>query len=358
MLTNIKNNQNIQIIDLRAEYERHEEEKGISTNIDMIDKLTGGIFPGLTVMCGFTSHGKSLWANTIAYKCVCTGVNVLYVTLEIPTVDILYQMVSIDSLMNEYSNPHNNPISHTKFKTKSLSEEEKNYAFDIVYPRFLSYPGELYIASELEFNYNSIDSFKDKLKEINDLAKSKNGKDIGLIIIDQLQLFKGVDGMKLNAPKDIISYWTNEIRKISVNYLDSGEAVPVLLLSQINREGFKAVGLSKNDRGDKNYNLTNLSESSEIERAANTVLCVFSDPSLKMSDQALYSVIKCRNGKTSENFFLNFMNREYYYAGRQNVPESVTNCSLEDILNYNPFYDSKNIVLEQALDKITMEDEE
>ena len=56
--------------------------------------------PGLTIIAGMTGHGKSMLGNSLAYKAVRNGLNVLYITLEVNKEDMFYQMLSIESYID------------------------------------------------------------------------------------------------------------------------------------------------------------------------------------------------------------------------------------------------------------------
>ena len=55
------------------------------------------IMPGVNIIAGLTGHGKSMVANTLAYREVKNGKNVLFISLEIVKRNIYYQMLSIHS---------------------------------------------------------------------------------------------------------------------------------------------------------------------------------------------------------------------------------------------------------------------
>ena len=111
-----------QFIDIEEIYNNKKEEKDMRLGLFGSRSDDPRAIPGLTVICGMTGHGKSMLGNTIAYKAVREGKNVLYITLEVNKEDMFYQMLSIESYVDGKRGV-SEAISHSDMKKKSLLPE-------------------------------------------------------------------------------------------------------------------------------------------------------------------------------------------------------------------------------------------
>ncbi len=83
-----------QYVDLRELYNKQKKEPVIEMGIRS-GELDFSLVPGINVVAGMTGHGKSMFANSLAYRAIKNGLNVCYITLEVPKENMFYQMLSI-----------------------------------------------------------------------------------------------------------------------------------------------------------------------------------------------------------------------------------------------------------------------
>ena len=201
------------------------------------------------------------------------------------------------------------PISHSDLKKRAVQEDDANYFFDEVITDFNNLPGKLYILDETDFsNYDTL-TFEAKMKDIDKLAQEQTGKGIDLVIVDQAQLLKFSKGLQEDQIQ-VINTYVSFFRKQAISFLSSDRKTTVLMLSQINRDGYKHA-LKNGGR----YNLTSLAESNELERASAMAMSVFTDESLKASKQAQVQLLKSRNGQTMLEPAIVFFDPVYYAFG-------------------------------------------
>lgn len=349
-----------QYIDLHAAYKKTENEDYIPVGVRAGNDYK--IIPGINVIVGMTGHGKSMLANSIAYRAVKNGKNVCYITLEISKENMFYQMLSIKSFYDCY--PEEKLISHSTIKNRELTEKQEEFVFNELWPKFKNMDGNLYILSEWEFDVSNSGSLQNKLFEIEDYAKKQTGRGIDMLIVDYIQLFKQYKStVSVQGEYTVLSRWVDDFRKMSLNYLGQNKQLPIVLLSQLNRDAwnddknrYKAYAKNEayskdrlsqsNDyapsKSRKSVNIPNVVISisqiagcTEIAKSADQIFAVYSDESYKACKQCLISVIKCRNGETKMEPVVSYMDPKYYIMGVEcSTTDTGYNGELIDLLGY------------------------
>lgn len=295
--------------DLKEIYTASALEKGIPTGISQVDERTGGLQPGtFNCLAGFAGAGKTTAAVNIAYNALEMEKNVCYITMEVPKIDMNYNFLSRHSFESKFKKP----ISHSNIKKKELSKQDADYLFDEILPDFKQlYEDRLYILDETDFEAYTFTAFENRLRACDKLATEKTGHGLDLVIVDQAQLLKfggGID--KAGNETSVINLYVSFFRQQAINFLHSKRPCTILMLSQINRDGFNYACKHQG-----RYSLTNLAEANELERASAIVLALFTDESLKASKQVSIQMLKSRNGETLVDPVLSFMDPVYYVFG-------------------------------------------
>lgn len=284
---------------------------GIKTGIVQIDDRTGGLQPGtFNCLAGFAGAGKTTAAVNICYNAIKEGKNVCYITLEVPKVDMGYNFLSRHSFETKFKKP----ISHSDIKKKSLPKADKEYLFNDVIKDFNeNLSNHLFILDETDFNSYTFRAFETKIKECDAVSFEKNGSGIDLLVIDQAQLLKFGGGISsAGSETSVINLYVSFFRQQAINFIHSKRPCTVLMLSQINRDGFNYAS-----KHEGRYTLTNLAEANELERASAMVIALFTDESLKASKQVSIQLLKSRNGETIQDPVLSFMDPVYYVFGSE-----------------------------------------
>lgn len=259
-------------------FERKELITGVPTGYSELDKMTAGLQPSdLIILAGRPSMGKTALALNIAQHAALvdkTGVAVF--SLEMSKDQLAMRLLSsvgrIDSQKIRTGRLHNEDWPHLSRAAGMLSE------------------APIYIDDTPAL---SIPEMRSKIRRL----ASKN--DIGLILVDYLQLMRGRSAENR----------TQEISDISrsLKALAKEHDVPVLALSQLNR------GLES--RTDKRPMMADLRESGAIEQDADVICFIYRDEVYNKNednpDKGIAEIIigKQRNGPTGVTRL--FFKKEY-----------------------------------------------
>ena len=236
---------------------------GISTGYPSIDNLLGGLYRGnMIVVAAPTSMGKSAFALNIAYHLLKDNKKVIYLSLEMPVLDMGKRLVALDSKV---------PMSKYKRKLKEFEKDNVDASFSRLMDKHWR------LCTQRNLDTADIKAICRKLK------RKMDGVD--LVVIDYLQNIKDPEG-KMNTAKKVG-------KKCKEIFNLAGELdAPVMLLSQVSRG---REGVPK---------LSDLRDSGEIEETANDIWFPYRpeyeegpDNSDEKEEAKLF-VAKNRNGKT------------------------------------------------------------
>ncbi|GMV67454.1 MAG: replicative DNA helicase [Candidatus Hinthialibacteria bacterium] len=231
---------------------------GIKTGIADVDELIGGLRPGeLVILAARPSVGKTAMAMQVAME-VARGENVLFFSLEMEGARL-----ALRSLMGE-----------RKIELADLQPEDVanlDATMDRVADRRLWIADTPNITAEL----------------VSLQAKQLHAeqKGLGLVIVDYLTLMKPSINTEKNGRYDLAVATMSKAMKTLAREL----GLPVLLLSQLNRETEKAKGPQ----------LSHLRESGAIEQDADVVLFLHR-PEDETPEKVRLTVAKNRYGRTGQ----------------------------------------------------------
>lgn len=245
-------------------YENPNQVTGIQTHFKDFDEKTAGLQKGdLIIVAGRPSMGKTTFAMNIAENvAVKSKRGVAVFSLEMPGEQLMMRMISSVGR-----------VSAQKLRTGQLEAQD--------WAGLTSAIGKL----------NEAPIFVDETAALSPLElrararRLKREHDIGLIVIDYLQLMKG---------NSATSNRTEEISEISrsLKALAKELEIPVIALSQLNR--------SLEQRPDKRPKMSDLRESGAIEQDADIILFIYRDevynPDTDSKGMAEVIIGKQRNG--------------------------------------------------------------
>jgi replicative DNA helicase len=221
---------------------------GVGTGFRDLDKLLGGLHPSdLLILAGRPSMGKTALATNLAYNAAHDyqqtkgeqGGVVGFFSLEMSAEQLAARILS------EQSN-----ISSDRMRKGELSNEEFNRLFQAS-NTLHSIP--LFIDDTPALTVSALRTRARRLKRSNDL---------GLIVVDYLQLIQG----SLNSRSDGRVQEVSEITR-GLKTLAKELNVPVIALSQLSRQ--------VEQRENKRPQLSDLRESGSIEQDADVVLFIY-----------------------------------------------------------------------------------
>lgn len=220
------------------QYEKRiqDRDKGLqvyySTGIGRVNKIFPGFAPGeLTILAARPSVGKT--ALSLHF---CKSVAKANNYVDIFSLEMIAQQITDRMILGETNiNPTSYRIGeNTDWKQiESASSKIQNYPISI--------------NDEMDISINYIRSI---------IRKKYKKKELGLVVIDYLQLMEGTD--KSNKNNEVGSI-TRALKKLCVKY-----EFPLILLSQLSREYEK--------RGSKKHKLSDLRDSGNIEQDADNVM--------------------------------------------------------------------------------------
>ena len=241
---------------------------GIPSGFIGLDSYTDGFQKSeLIIIAGRPSVGKTSFGLNISLNVLKkTRLPVLFFSLEMSAQQLMYRLLSIETRLDQ-----------TKFKTGLLNSNDWK-KIDLVMRILGKVPVHLYDTPQL--------SSTDVRQAVKNLSKTY--PQIGLIIIDYLQLMREPLSKNLNRSQEI-SLITRELKNIAREF-----KVPVIALSQLSR--------TIDSRIDPKPMLSDLRDSGSIEQDADLVLMLYKNkqksiinltPGSSITD---LSIAKQRNG--------------------------------------------------------------
>jgi len=275
-------------------YERKEMVTGVPTGYDDLDKLTAGLQPAeLIIVAGRPGMGKTAFALNIAANAAFTGAGVAVFSLEMAKEQLVLRMLCSEAR-----------VDSSKVRSGYLGERD--------FPQLAKAAGRLHEAPIYIDDTPAISVLELRAKARR-LVRDRSKK-IGLIIVDYLQLMRGM-GTASNREQEI-----SEISR-SLKALAKELSVPVIALSQLNRR--------VEDRSDRRPMMSDLRESGAIEQDSDVIIFIYRDEVYNKSDEskkglAEIIVAKQRNGPidTVTLTFLNVYTRFENYTERDDLEYS------------------------------------
>jgi replicative DNA helicase len=305
------------VTDVKAQLEqlaKQEGLSGISTGFLTLDDYTSGWQPGdLIIIAARPGMGKTAFVLSMARNmAVDHKVPVAIFNMEMTSAQLIKRLFSIET-----------EIPADRFRSGKLSDMEWN---------LLNNKMDRISGAPIYVNDSSMLSIFDLRAQA---RRMKSQYDIGIIIIDYLQLMTAQSGNKGGTNRE------QEISTISRNLKALGKelGIPVIALSQLSRKVEERADKS----GHKRPMLSDLRESGAIEQDADIVTFIYRPEYYKLElweddtptdNQAEFIIAKHRNGKTGnirlrfEGQFGRFSDLNMFDGGEQ-VMESKMNANTD-----------------------------
>lgn len=212
------------------------------TGLPKFDRITGGFeCGGLIILAARPAVGKSALAMQIALNVALNGGGVLFVTLEMSSVEVITRIVASVS-----------GVDAQKIKLQQMNDVEASQAAKYYQ-----------LISEMPFEISNKATTPLQIRRQASRMKAK--KDLSLIVVDYLQL------MKPDTPKSSkqaeVSDISRELKLMAMEF-----DVPILALSQFNRAS--TIGTNGNSASRKPQ-MSEARDSGSIEQDANTFLTLW-----------------------------------------------------------------------------------
>ena len=229
------------IDDLWEKVRRPGQLSGTPSGFIGLDSYTDGFQKSeLIIIAGRPSVGKTSFGLNISLNVLKkTRLPVLFFSLEMSAQQLMYRLLSMETRLDQ-----------TKFKTGLLNTEDWK-KIDLIMRILGKIPVHLYDTPQL--------SSSDVRKVLKNFSKTY--PQIGLVVIDYLQLMQEPLSKNLNRSQEI-SLITRELKNIAREF-----AVPIIALSQLSR--------TIDGRIDPKPMLSDLRDSGSIEQDADLVLMLY-----------------------------------------------------------------------------------
>jgi replicative DNA helicase len=215
------------------------EDVGLMTGIADIDAVTGGFLPGdYVVLGGATSMGKTALALGIINNVAQRGYGVGIASIEMREESLAQRILSAHSR-----------VPYSKMRSGNMSEGEMRRAVEAA-QGIMDLPIEI-----MGPHVRDIGAIYATAKRQKALLDRTAPKKFGLLVIDYIQLVRGPGRSQIERMQEVSP---------AIKALAKLLGVPVIALGQIGRN----VG----ERDDKRPHITDLSDSSQIEKDADTII--------------------------------------------------------------------------------------
>lgn len=281
---------------------------GMVTGIKAIDDKIGGMNEGtMSVIAGFTSQYKTTFAMNIAYlNSYFYGYNIVYITLETPKQDMYWNLLSLHSYDTKF--PKYSFIGHDRMRQCKLTQEEESYLFDVIEKDLqeskIEVDGVQHDRGKIVFlDESDFDSFSfGEIQAVLDKVDEQLGGKLDAVIVDYIQLCKFSGKGVISDETTQINAYASFFRRLSQNFKkaidestgqEKTRQLIVVLLSQIRRESWRKAATHNGV-----YDITCMSDSSELEKSAMRIFTTFTTEEMKQRKVAQVQILKNRTGQT------------------------------------------------------------
>lgn len=196
----------------------------ISTGIKDIDEIISGIDNGtITTILGKFNNYKSMWALNIAYKALCEGKNVLYITPSEYKNTIYKRFIMRHSCdVNKFNEKFRFEGPHTNYDKENCKKIEADFKMELL--------DHLIIFDQSKFVISTYYNLQKLIVYAEKLFQKKMGEGISLIVIDDFTDMQLDDGKKsITNQKVIIHEYCKYLRSQTRNFLGLNRKICVLI---------------------------------------------------------------------------------------------------------------------------------
>lgn len=259
---------------------------GESIGFDEIDAVSGGLMPGeLAILAAPPKTGKSWHGLQIVKRAMERGRRSIYFTLEMPTGDMSDRLESLIS-----------GVSYDRYSKGRLSTSEI---------------ADLHETQDRLKDMGSVLITKPRFGErtVESIIAMSRDFEADIIVIDQLSF--------MEASRQSGSRWDDVSRMVldlkSAISEDEDWQIPVVLISQFNREGAKA--------GDS-ASISQLGMTSELERTSDMVMSLSQTREQKANSVMTFQILASRRGEPSRHLLRRELVQKTEYSYLREVNES------------------------------------
>lgn len=308
-------------------YEALTSDAGIySLGLPEVERHAGKIGKGHVVsVLAYVGSFKSTYSLNIAYENAMQGHNVLYISLESTDMSMISRMVlnHIASTVTSASDL----ISQDLIREKKLSPKQEKFYNDKHNELVDKAGNNLILWDSVNIKYNTFYEMTQTLRTADEMFKKQTGRGLDILVMDQLSLLKYTSGsgQKHSYAGAVMDDWMTYFRKQSLNFLDSGQQIASVIVSQVRREAYAEASKTKN-KG--RYDASCGGDSNEIERTSDTMITLYKDLDLK--DTLLVHIPKARHGSIPDKPIQTEVNGAYFKVGEMKIANTMVGADYLD----------------------------
>lgn len=215
---------------------------GVPTGYKKLDEFTGGWLNGNVILfAGRPGQGKTISLIEHAKHASRLGYNVLFLSLEMPVVSLVYRMIS---------GTLNDTIPYSKLKTGQINIDQYQVVNDSSVKELYNLPITWYDGSNRDINYLSMM-----------IQKIVREKSIKMVVIDYIQLMSD-NQIKSNDEFSVVGSVADKVQILAKKL-----NIPFLCATQLNR--------ANEGRGSHRPRLSDLRSSGKLEQMASVVIGLY-----------------------------------------------------------------------------------
>lgn len=250
---------------------------GPLTFIDQVDQtIRGGELGTVMTVAAFVASFKTTFGVNFAYSnSVDLGYNGGYFTLEIPKELLQFMLISRHSFHPKWID-QSQPVAFKTIRESDLTDDQEKFLFEVVEPDLFGNPdyGKIVLYDEADFVSMQPRAIRNEIE--------RNEFRMHYLVVDYIQLFRYVQEALANPRMDV-NYFVRMFAEVA----KSGDPLFTLLLSQVNREGWKSAVAAGGV-----YAMTALSDANELERSSRYVMFFFTDDAMKEIGEVKVQLLK------------------------------------------------------------------
>jgi replicative DNA helicase len=262
---------------------------GRFSGLNEIDKVCHGIKPGeLWVHAGFPGQLKSTLAVNWAYNLATRyKANTVYWSLEMPYEQVRRNFYAVHSSHVKWRLRGYKPLDYRKIRDGELTPEEEEF-YKLVVDDFTNNTDYCQIEVMTPDREVTISDIKIETELIHQRMQ------MGLVVIDHGQLVKAVGNYRDYVIE--VNSVVRDAKRLALHF-NHGEKVPVLMLFQINRQGY--------DEAEKNqgrYKPSAIAYANEVEKSSDVITTTFLNDEHRANGTTVICNLKNRDNPKFEPF--------------------------------------------------------
>ena len=193
------------------------------------------------------------------------------------------------------------------------------------------------IIDENDIKLNSFSNYTKILSKVDKQFVKDTGSGVDIVIVDHIQMLKNNTDLVGSNSYELVSKWVDYFRRNTTNFLGTGRAVAMFVVSQVNRKGQE-----ESERNYGKYSLHAFADSSELERQSANVFSIKTDFT-DFTSEMMFMIHKYRN-LSKEDKSIHIKITPEYYAFKLVHENGIYDDFKKDEINFISLYERKESI--------------